>query len=134
MNPIMIGILIVLTLIPALEIYGFLLVSGWIGGWNTFLLILLTSVIGAIIARYEAAQVWGEAQKQLQARQVPGRAVIDGLCILAGGVLLLTPGFFTDIVGFTLVFPLTRPVYRHYLLKWIEKKMKDGSFIYYKRY
>ncbi|CAH8716153.1 FxsA family protein [Paenibacillus thiaminolyticus] len=134
MNPIMIGILIVLTLIPALEIYGFLLVSGWIGGWNTFLLILLTSVIGAIIARYEAAQVWGEAQKQLQARQVPGRAVIDGLCILAGGVLLLTPGFFTDIVGFTLVFPLTRPLYRHYLLKWIEKKMKDGSFIYYKRY
>ncbi|NGP57568.1 FxsA family protein [Paenibacillus thiaminolyticus] len=130
----MIGILIVLTLIPALEIYGFLLVSGWIGGWNTFLLILLTSVIGAIIARYEAAQVWGEAQKQLQARQVPGRAVIDGLCILAGGVLLLTPGFFTDIVGFTLVFPLTRPLYRHYLLKWIEKKMKDGSFIYYKRY
>ncbi|WP_374018829.1 FxsA family protein [Paenibacillus thiaminolyticus] len=134
MNPIMIGILIVLTLIPALEIYGFLLVSGWIGGWNTFLLILLTSVIGAIIARYEAAQVWGEAQKQLQARQVPGRAVIDGLCILAGGVLLLTPGFFTDIVGFTLVFPLTRPLYRHYLLKWIEKKIKDGSFIYYKRY
>lgn len=134
MNPIMIGILIVLTIIPALEIYGFLLVSGWIGGWNTFLLILLTSVIGAIIARYEAAQVWGEAQKQLQARQVPGRAVIDGLCILAGGVLLLTPGFFTDIVGFTLVFPLTRPLYRHYLLKWIEKKMKDGSFIYYKRY
>ncbi|MFL1671542.1 FxsA family protein [Paenibacillus dendritiformis] len=134
MNPIMIGILIVLTLIPALEIYGFLLVSGWIGGWNTFLLILLTSVIGAIIARYEAAQVWGDAQKQLQARQVPGRAVIDGLCILAGGVLLLTPGFFTDIVGFTLVFPLTRPLYRHYLLKWIEKKMKDGSFIYYRRY
>ncbi|CAH8772173.1 FxsA family protein [Paenibacillus dendritiformis] len=134
MNPIMIGILIVLTLIPALEIYGFLLVSGWIGGWNTFLLILLTSVIGAIIARYEAAQVWGDAQKQLQARQVPGRAVIDGLCILAGGVLLLTPGFFTDIVGFTLVFPLTRPLYRHYLLKWIEKKMKDGSFIYYRRH
>ncbi|MBG9793212.1 exlusion protein FxsA [Paenibacillus dendritiformis] len=134
MNPIMIGILIVLTLIPALEIYGFLLVSGWIGGWNTFLLILLTSVIGAIIARYEAAQVWGDAQKQLQARQVPGRAVIDGLCILAGGVLLLTPGFFTDILGFTLVFPLTRPLYRHYLLKWIEKKMKDGSFIYYRRY
>ncbi|BFH15460.1 FxsA family protein [Paenibacillus melissococcoides] len=134
MNPIMIGILIVLTLIPALEIYGFLLVSGWIGGWNTFLLILLTSVIGAIIARYEAAQVWGDAQKQLQARQVPGRAVIDGLCILAGGVLLLTPGFFTDIVGFTLVFPLTRPLYRHYMLKWIEKKMKDGSFIYYRRY
>ncbi|BFH70023.1 MAG: FxsA family protein [Paenibacillus dendritiformis] len=134
MNPIMIGILIVLTLIPALEIYGFLLVSGWIGGWNTFLLILLTSVIGAVIARYEAAQVWGDAQKQLQARQVPGRAVIDGLCILAGGVLLLTPGFFTDIVGFTLVFPLTRPLYRHYLLKWIEKKMKDGSFIYYRRY
>ncbi|GAC40894.1 FxsA family protein [Paenibacillus popilliae] len=134
MNPMMIGILIVLTIIPALEIYGFLLVSGWIGGWNTFLLILLTSVIGAIIARYEAAQVWGDAKKQLQARQVPGRAVIDGLCIFAGGVLLLTPGFFTDIAGFTLVFPLTRPLYRHYLLKWIEKKMKDGSFIYFRRY
>ncbi|MCE5171302.1 FxsA family protein [Paenibacillus profundus] len=133
MNPI-VWILIVLTLIPALEVYGFVLVSNWVGGWNTFLLILLTSVIGAIVARYEAAQVWGEAQKQLQSRQVPGRAVIDGLCIMAGGIMLLTPGFFTDVLGFTLVFPLTRPLYRHYLLKWIEKKMKDGNFIYFRRF
>ncbi|UHA72434.1 FxsA family protein [Paenibacillus sp. 481] len=127
-------VLLLLLLIPALEIYGFILMSGWVGGWNTFLLILLTGIIGAIVARYEAKQVWGEAQRQMQTGQIPGRAVIDGLCILAGGVLLLTPGFFTDVIGFTLVFPLTRPIYRHYLLKWLEKKMRDGNTVTFRRF
>lgn len=133
MNP-MVWVLIVLTLIPALEVYGFVLMSNWVGGWNTFLLILLTGVIGAVIARYEANQVWADAQKQMQAGQIPGKKAVEGLCILAGGILLLTPGFFTDIIGFTLVFPLTRPIYSHYLLKWLEKKMKDGNFIYFRRF
>lgn len=133
MNP-MVWVLITLTLIPALEVYGFVLMSNWVGGWNTFLLILLTGVIGGVIARYEGNQVLADAQKQMQAGQIPGRSAVEGLCILAGGILLLIPGFFTDIIGFTLVFPLTRPIYRHYLLKWLEKKMKDGKFIYYRRF
>nr|WP_028546173.1 FxsA family protein [Paenibacillus taiwanensis] len=129
----MLWLLVVLTLIPALEIYGFVLMSGWVGGWNTLLLILLTGVVGAVVARYEGRQVLQDARQQMQAGQVPGRVMIDGLCILAGGVLLITPGFFTDIIGFTLVFPLTRPIYRYYLLKWIEKKMKNGEFITFRR-
>ncbi|MCG7405856.1 membrane protein FxsA [Paenibacillus sp. ACRRX] len=130
----MLWLLVVLTVIPALEIYGFILMSGWVGGWNTLLLILLTGVIGAVVARYEGRQVLKDAQQQMQAGQVPGRVMIDGLCILAGGVLLITPGFFSDIIGFTLVFPLTRPIYRHYLLKWIEKKMKNGDIITFRRF
>lgn len=133
MNPI-VWILIVLTMISALEVYGFILMSSWIGGWDTFLLLLLTGVIGAVIVRYEANQVWADAQKQMQSGQIPGRAAVDGLCIAAGGILLLTPGFFTDIMGFILVFPLTRPLYRYYLLKWIEKKWKGGSFIHFRRF
>lgn len=60
--------------------------------------------------------------------------MLDGLCVFLGGSLLIIPGFVTDIIGFTLVFPLTRPIYRLFLLKWIEKKMKDGKITFYKRF
>ncbi|WP_195571865.1 FxsA family protein [Paenibacillus sp. 1001270B_150601_E10] len=130
----MIWILLLLTIVPAIEIYGFILMSDWIGGWNTLFFVILSSLIGLIIVRHETTQVVRDAQSQMQSGQVPGRAFIDGICIFAGGVLLLSPGFFTDIVGFTLVFPLTRPVYRHFILKWIEKKMKDGKIITFRRF
>ncbi|MGZ9583230.1 FxsA family protein [Paenibacillus marinisediminis] len=130
----MIWVLLVLVLVPAIEVTGFMMVSDWVGIWNTLLLILLTGVIGAIIARHEFKQVWQSANSQMQAGQIPGRTMIDGLCIMIGGIMLLTPGFFSDVIGFTLVFPLTRPIYRHYLLKWIEKKMKNGQGITFRRF
>lgn len=130
----MIWIMVALIVIPAIEVTGFMMVSDWMGIWNTLLLILLTGVIGAIVARYEWKQVWSGAQQQMQSGQMPGRAMIDGMCIMLGGFMLLTPGFFADIIGFTLVFPLTRPIYRHYMLKWLEKKMKDGKTITFRRF
>ncbi|MGV2787655.1 membrane protein FxsA, partial [Clostridium perfringens] len=57
----------------------------------------------------------------------------DGLCIFAGGVLLILPGFVTDIIGFTLIFPLTRPLYRILLLKWMKKNMKNGKITIFRR-
>ncbi|MCR8843662.1 FxsA family protein [Paenibacillus sp. SC116] len=120
--------LLLLVLIPAMEIWGFIFVSGQIGGWNTFLLVIVTAIIGVLITRHEAAQVWGDVQQQMQSGQIPGRKLVEGLCVMLGGILLLTPGFVTDIIGFTMVFPLTRPIYRHYMLKWIEKKMQNGNF------
>ena len=130
----MIWVMLVLILVPALEVYGFMLMSDWVGLWNTLLFILLTGVFGAIIARHEWKEVWVGAQKRMEAGEMPGRAMIDGLCVMLGGIMLLTPGFFTDILGFTLVFPLTRPIYRHYILKWLEKKMKDGNVITFRRF
>ncbi|WP_410511979.1 FxsA family protein [Paenibacillus sp. BR2-3] len=122
-----------LFLVPAVELFGFILVSNYLGAPKTLLLLLFTSVIGLLMMRFEGKKVLQDSRLQMQEGRVPGRTMLDGLCIFFGGLLLILPGFVTDMIGFTLVFPLTRPIYRGVLLKWIEKKMKNGTFTFYRR-
>ncbi|WP_274652236.1 FxsA family protein [Paenibacillus humicola] len=117
-----------IIVVPALELWGIVQMGRWIGGWATFGLILLTGVAGAQLARLEGRKAWFEVQRQLQSGLPPGRAMLDGLCVLIGGLLLMLPGFFSDILGATLLLPLTRPFYRSVMFRWLEKKMRDGSF------
>jgi UPF0716 protein FxsA len=117
-----------IIIVPALEMWSIIQIGHMIGGWATFGLILLTGFAGAYLARMEGRKALTEVQRQLQSGQPPGRAMLDGLCVLIGGLLLLTPGFFTDILGATLLFPLTRPFYRTLMLRWLEKKLRNGSF------
>nr|WP_168122793.1 FxsA family protein [Paenibacillus sp. HB172176] len=114
--------------VPIVELWGILQMGAWLGGWTTFFLILVISAIGAFIAKNEGRKVWLEAQRQMQSGQMPGRAIVDGLCVLLGGLLLLTPGFFTDLFGLVLLLPITRPLLRTLVLQWLEKKMRSGSF------
>ncbi|MNI68473.1 phage T7 F exclusion suppressor FxsA [compost metagenome] len=83
--------------------------------------------------QFEGRKVMTDAKSQMTNGQVPGRMALDGLCVFGGGILLLLPGFVTDIVGFLLVFPLTRPVFRSLLMKWIGKKLRDGSITVFRR-
>jgi len=122
-----------LFLVPAVELFGFILVSSYLGAPKTLLLLLFTSIIGLLMMRFEGKKVLQDSRQQMQEGRVPGRTMLDGLCIFFGGLLLILPGFVTDIIGFSLVFPMTRPVYRAFLLKWIEKKMKNGTFTFYRR-
>lgn len=122
-----------LFIIPAVELFGFIFVADQLGVFKTLLLMLSTSVIGLLMMRFEGNKVLHDSKKHMQEGRVPGRTMLDGLCIFFGGLLLILPGFVMDIIGFTLVFPLTRPLYRIFLLKWIEKKMKNGTFTYYRR-
>ena len=119
--------LLAVILVPALEIWGILRMGGWIGAGPTFLLILAAGVAGIYIMRKEGTRAWREAQRQLQAGQPPGHALLNGLCVLIGGVLLLVPGFFSDIVGLTLIAPPTRRLYRGWIIGWLERRMKNGS-------
>jgi UPF0716 protein FxsA len=111
-------LLLLMIVIPALEIWGIILVGNFIGGWPTFLLIILTGFFGAFLAKQEARKVWNYARHQLSMGQIPAASILDGICIFAGGLLLLTPGFITDITGFLLVFPSSRAFFRAWLL-WI---------------
>lgn len=122
-----------LFIIPAVELFGFIFVADQLGIFKTLLLMLATSVIGLLMMRFEGNKVLQDSRAHMQEGRVPGRTMLDGLCIFFGGLLLILPGFVMDIVGFTLVFPLTRPLYRLFLLKWIEKKMKNGTFTFYRR-
>ncbi|MEK3881735.1 FxsA family protein [Paenibacillus sp. PL2-23] len=115
-------------IVPVVELWSILQIGDWLGGWNTFFIIVAMGALGAYFARAEGRKVWREAQLQLQSGQMPGRAIIDGVIVFAGGLLLLTPGFFSDILGLLLLLPITRPFFRHMVLQWLEKRIRNGSF------
>lgn len=121
-------IVVLIILAPILEILGILQVGDWIGGWNTFVLLLLIGALGAFTALMEIRKVMEQARHQMNQGQIPGRSFINGVCILVGGVLLLIPGFISDIFGILLLLPFTRPLFQGVILKWIEKRMRNGSF------
>lgn len=119
---------LLIIVIPAADI-GLLLVSGnIIGFWPTLAIILLTGVIGAYLAKREGLQTIRKVQEQLRSGQMPGDALLDGVCILVGGTLLLTPGFITDITGFLMLFPPTRKVVKFLLMKFIKKRIDRGKW------
>jgi UPF0716 protein FxsA len=121
-------LLILIIVIPALEI-GVLLLSGkTIGVIPTVLLIILTGVVGAWLAKKQGIETFKKAQQQMQYGQIPGEAIIDGLCILVGGLFLLSPGFVTDLTGILLLFPKSRNLIKPVLLRII-RKMIDRNQI-----
>lgn len=125
--------ILLIVLVPTVEFWAYVEVAERLGIGKTIFLTLATSVIGGLMMQFEGRKVLVDAKAQVSGGQIPGRTMLDGICIFAGGLLLLLPGFFTDIIGFTMVFPLTRPLYRLPLMKWISKKMKDGSITYFRR-
>lgn len=121
-------ILLLLIIVPALEIGLFILSGQLIGVWWTIILILLTGIFGAWLAKKEGMSTIQLVQVQLNNREIPGEAILDGLCILIGGLLLLTPGFITDMVGFLLLIPLTRGIGKVLLRKQFTTWMRNGNF------
>lgn len=114
-----------LVLVPAAEI-GVLLYTGQtIGVWPTILLIILTGFLGAYLAKQQGLETIRKTQEQLRRGMMPGDAILDGVSILVGGTLLLTPGFVTDIMGILLLAPPTRKFFKVLMMKafrnWIDK-------------
>ncbi|BBH21480.1 hypothetical protein Back11_28250 [Paenibacillus baekrokdamisoli] len=126
-------IIAAIIIIPSVELWGIIKMGNLIGGWATFGLILLTGFAGAQFARSEGRKALLDVQQQLQSGHPPGHAMLNGLCVLIGGLLLMLPGFLTDIVGITLLLPFTRPFYRFQMLRFIERKLRNGSFIIRRR-
>ncbi len=99
-------------IIPVIEIAVFIHLGGEIGLWSTILLIILTAIIGTWLLRAQGLATLQRAQASLERQVFPIAEVFDGLCLIVAGVLLLTPGFVTDAVGFSLFLPLIRTVLR----------------------
>ncbi|MFC7680991.1 FxsA family protein [Paenibacillus sp. GCM10028914] len=119
--------------LPAIEIFGFSFVAERVGGMNTLFLTLLTSAIGVAMMRFEGRKAMEDAKLKMNSGAPPGIPMVEGLCIFLGGILLIVPGFVTDIIGFTMIFPLTRPLYRFLLLLWMKKNMKNGKIRIFRR-
>ena len=110
-------LLLVFLTIPLIEIYLLLQIGGLIGIPLTIVVVVLTAVIGAWLLRVQGFATWTKVQKSLEKGEVPAIEMIEGLILLVGGALLLTPGFFTDIIGFLCLIPASRRALALHLLK-----------------
>ncbi len=112
------------AILPILEIMLLLNVSDNIGGWNTFAIVLVTAFFGAYFVRREGANTLRDVQLKMSQGQMPGKELSEGLLLLVAGVLLVTPGFITDIVGLLFTIPFTRAPIAAALVKSF---MKSGN-------
>jgi len=126
MNP----ILFFLIFVPIIEIYLFIKIGSYIGALTTILLIFSTAIIGVYYAKYEGLNTLKAGFSQLNKNQTPTYEVISGAAIAFAAVLLIIPGFATDIFGFLLIFPITRKlIFSIFLNKFREKKYSKNNFI-----
>lgn len=113
--------------VPLLEIYIVIQVGQVIGAWPTVGILLLDALVGAWLVRHEGMRAWRALQAVLPTGRVPGKELADGALVLVGGTLLLTPGFLTDVLGYLLVLPFTRPVARRLLFSAAMRRLLPGD-------
>ncbi|MFI0373962.1 FxsA family protein [Actinomadura sp. 1N219] len=125
----MLPLLLVLAFLvmPVLEIYVIIQVGGAIGAWPTVALLVAESLLGGWIVRREGRRAWRALEEALRRGVMPDRELADAALVMAGGVLLLTPGFVTDVFGFAFVLPFTRPLVRRVLSRYASRRMRAAE-------
>ncbi|WP_440924325.1 FxsA family protein [Candidatus Pelagibacter sp.] len=123
-------VLLSVILIPIVEIYLFIKIGSQIGAFSTIFLIFFTAVVGVYYAKYEGINTLRSGMMQMIKNQIPAHELISGAAIAFGAVLLIIPGFATDLIGFLLIVPITRKLILGKFNKKFEKKeMKKNDFI-----
>lgn len=121
------GLALLFVVVPILELVILIRLGQFMGLWPTVALVLAAGFAGAALARFEGMRVLLKFQSELAAGRLPTQAAMDGICVMIGGVLLLTPGVLTDVVGLALLFPPTRRAVQWWVRRRLEKGMSDGS-------
>ena len=124
------SILLSIVLIPIIEIYLFIKIGSEIGAFNTISLIFITAIVGIFYARYEGLNTFKKGFVQLLKNEIPAYELISGAVIAFAAMLLIIPGFATDLLGFLLIFPITRKIILNQFSKKINKKNNfiEGEF------
>ena len=126
MNP----ILFLIIVIPTIEIYLFIKIGGQIGALTTILLIFSTAVLGIYYAKYEGLNTLKSGFSQLSRNETPAYEVISGAAIAFAAILLIIPGFATDLFGFLLIFPISRKfIFSKFSKKFTKEKKERNNFI-----
>ena len=119
-----------ILLVPIIEIYLLIKIGSEIGALSTILLIFTTAIIGVYYAKYEGLNTLKSGLTQLGKNETPAYEVISGAAIAFAALLLIIPGFTTDVVGFLLIFPLSRKfIFSKFLKKFPQKKQEKNNFI-----
>ncbi len=116
-------IFLLLVAVPIVEIALFIQVGGWLGLWPTIGIVILTAAIGTLLLRTQGLATLGELQRRLAAGEDPSATLAHGAMILVAGVPLLTPGFFTDAVGFGLLTPPVRSAVMRLVVRFARSRM-----------
>lgn len=128
----MIGTLLILFIVlPFVELYILIELGSSIGTLPTLGIIVLTGIAGAALAKHQGLSVLQRIQTEMSFGQMPGDVIFDGVLVLIGAVLLITPGILTDTTGFLLLIPVTRELFKKYLKVWVNKRIKSGQMVYY---
>ena len=123
-------LLLLFTIVPFVELIVLIEVGKQIGTMTTLMIIILTGILGASLARAQGFLVMSRIRDDLSMGKIPADALIDGLLILIGAIVLLTPGFITDIIGFLLLIPITRAALREPLRHYFKNKISTSSQFY----
>ena len=116
-------LLLIILFVPLIEIYLFIQIGGQIGAFNTILIILLTAVIGIYFVRMQGLNTLRSGVTQIYRNKLPVYELISGAALAMAALLLIIPGFATDIIGFLLILPVTR----NFIFMQLGKKYKKGK-------
>lgn len=123
----LIRLLLLFTIIPAVELFILFKVGALIGAAPTIALIILTGMAGAYLAKTQGLDLVSRIQNELNQGRLPTEELLDGAMILGGGILLLTPGFITDLFGFVLLVPPTREIFKKLVRSWMKYYIDQGQ-------
>ncbi len=120
------------TIIPFIEIYLLIKIGSYLGAFNTVIIVILTAFFGALLARYQGFKTMLRVRESLERGEMPAEELMDALLILLAGIVLLTPGFLTDLAGLIILVPSTRLMFKRWLRKkfdaWSSQKRIDVTF------
>ena len=120
---------LIFTIVPIIEVWLLIKIGRVFGALPTVAMLIAISLAGAWLARSQGFRIIVSIQQELAAGRLPAAHILDGAFVLAGGILLLTPGFFTDFLGLVFLLPATRKLLKLWLGRWLEQKLRNGSFV-----
>ncbi|MCU4676299.1 FxsA family protein [Catenovulum sp. 2E275] len=127
----MLKLFILFVVLPIAEISLLLQVGDLIGGWTTLAIVILTAIVGAQLVRAQGLAALAEIKQKTAMGEVPAESITEGIMILVAGILLVTPGFITDTLGFLMTIPVTRKPFAKVLMAQFGQQLKNQSFAYY---
>ncbi|MGH2984978.1 MAG: FxsA family protein, partial [Solirubrobacterales bacterium] len=119
-------LILVFILVPIAELYVIIQVGGAIGVGPTIALLILDGFLGAFLLRQQGRAAWVRFNRALAENRIPHKEVLDGVLIIFGGALLLTPGFLTDIVGLIFLIPPSRAIVRAFMARIVRGRLTVG--------
>lgn len=121
--------MLLFILVPMVELALLIEVGRFLGTVNTIILVIVTGVLGAALAKFEGLRVMTDLQKDLMQMKMPADKLIEGVMVLVGGLLLLTPGILTDITGVLLILPISRRIFKEMLKKKFAQKVDARTHV-----